>query len=91
MHMLRHLVRSELRAGGDVSPRHLVEKSVLRTSSPIKSVMAHYPSSCLGRGRCKPLWVDRSLAHLAHYREGCQKSVNAVRPFPDAEVVEYNI
>ncbi len=69
MHMLRHLVRSEkhTKAG--------VPKSIVKTgTSFIKTVMAHHPSSCLDGHRCASHWVDPELAHMTHYREGCQLS-----------------
>ncbi len=72
MHMLRHLVRSDLHA------RVLVPKSILVSDAPIKATIGHYPIRCFGdkNGQCNLHYIDHKVAHLAHYREGCQQAVN---------------
>ena len=72
MHMLRHLVRSEIHA------KTLLPKSFLRTAGPIKATIGHYPIRCFGNEetKCQLDYADVAMAHLAHYRDGCQKGVN---------------
>ncbi len=67
--MLRHLARSKKHA-------FYVPKSIVRTTGgPVKSVGAHRPLRCFGRGACKVKMVGPAFAHLAHYRDGCQLAV----------------
>ena len=68
MHMLRHLVRSQKHT------QHRVPKSIFKTHQYIKTVMAHHHSSCLKGHKCPREYVDQNLAHMTHYRDGCQRA-----------------
>lgn len=67
MHMLRHLKRSQKHTNG------FLPKSIFKTQQFIKSVGAHTQTSCMNGYRCPKHFVKENFAHLAHYREGCQK------------------
>ncbi len=74
MHMLRHLVRSVRH-----TPMGSVPKSILKTDSYIRTTIGHYPAHCFGKKmkymRCPASFVNAEVAHMAHYREGCQTGV----------------
>ena len=84
LHMLRHLVRIR---NHTKSP-----KSILRTSGAlVQTTMAHGLTSCIGsvatlggnnvtvrRLGCPIVWVKEDLAHVAHYRDGCNFGLRKV-------------
>ncbi len=70
-HMLLHLVRMSGHTGDDFM------KSIVRVrDADVKTLGAHYPTSCAVPYECATLDADPELAHLAHYREGCQRGVS---------------
>ncbi len=86
LHMLHHLVRTRNHT------KSVTPKSILRTSGAwVQTTMAHGLSSCIGsvatlggnngtvrRLGCPIVWVKEDLAHVAHYRDGCNFALQKV-------------
>ena len=65
IHMLRHVYRSK---------NYLKGKSFIGTEN-VKIVGMHRPFKCLNNQTCTFHEVDMAVAHVAHYRTGCQRMV----------------
>ncbi len=57
---------------------------MMKVPGRIKTTIGHRPSACLPHqaaaagspgAECRQVWVSPAVAHLAHYRSGCQMRI----------------
>ena len=66
LHMLSHIYRSRNHA--------TLVKSFMATEY-VKSVGTHYAANCMEKEKCDRQLVSSDIAHVHHYRTGCQRAV----------------
>ena len=66
LHMLSHIYRSRNHVN--------LSKSFMATEY-VKSVGSHFAANCIDKEKCDCQKVSSNIAHVHHYRTGCQRAV----------------